>query len=190
VRLIAEYWILVQLIALIYGADFHILEPRGVPFGHEDYDINILMRLFQFFGPFPPRYRELIEGNEEINMIIQYLFEKIPQSEMKPFSQVSNREVSRQDKEFICKMMKMDPRERPTAKELLQDDWFKEKLGDEFQVELSSNCVHSADVTPWSPGFVFSWVEATRAWGVQKSVERFGDGSRKTSQLPWSQNLL
>jgi hypothetical protein len=106
------------------------------------------MRLYQFFGPFPPKYRELIEGNEEINMIIQYLFEKIPQSEMKPFSQVSNREVLRQDKEFICKMMKMDPRERPTAKELLQDDWFKEKLGDEFQVELSSNCVHSADVTP------------------------------------------
>ena len=53
-------------------------------------------------------------------------------------------------------MMKMDPRERPTAKELLQDDWFKEKLGDEFQVELSSNCVHSADVTPSPPGFVFS----------------------------------
>jgi serine/threonine protein kinase len=110
--------------------------------------MNILMRLYQFFGPFPPKYRELIEENEDINMIIQYLFEKIPQSEMKPFSQVSNREVSRQDKEFICKMMKMDPRERPTAKELLQDDWFKEKLGDEFQVELSSNCVHSADVTP------------------------------------------
>jgi len=65
-------------------------------------------------------------------MIIQYLFEKIPQSEMKPFIQVSNREVPRKDREFICKMMKMDPRERPTAKELLQDDWFKEKLGDEF----------------------------------------------------------
>ena len=81
-------------------------------------------------------------------MIIQYLFDKIPRSEMKPFNQISKREVSRQDKEFICKMMKIDPRERPTAKELLQDDWFKEKLGDEFQVELSSNGVHSADVTP------------------------------------------
>jgi serine/threonine protein kinase len=104
------------------------------------------MRQFQFFGPFLPRYRELIEGNEEIDMIIQYLFEKVPQSERKPFSQVSDREVSRQDKEFICKMMKMDPRERPTAKELLQDDWFKEKLGDEFQVEPSSNRVHGANV--------------------------------------------
>jgi hypothetical protein len=91
------------------------------------------MRQFQFFRPFPPRYQELIEGNEEIGMVIQYLFEKVPQSEMKPFGRLSNREVSGQDKEFICKMMKMDARERPTAKELLQDDWFKEKLVPSFK---------------------------------------------------------
>jgi hypothetical protein len=54
-------------------------------------------------------------------MVIQHLFEKVSQSEMRPFGQVSNREVSRQDKEFICKMMRIDPRKRPTARELLRD---------------------------------------------------------------------
>ena len=117
-----------QLIALIYGGDFHILAPRDVPFGHEDYEISILTQQFKHFGPVPPKYRELIEGNQEIDMIIQYLFEKVPRSEMKPFSLVSEKEVLGRDKEFICKIMKMDPRERPTAKELLQDDWFREEV--------------------------------------------------------------
>jgi len=94
-RLVAKYWILVRLVTLIYGVNFYMLAPRGVSFGHEDYEINILMRQFQFFGSFPQSYRELIEGNEEIEMIIQYLAEKAPQSEMKPLARSSK--ARRQD---------------------------------------------------------------------------------------------
>jgi len=47
---------------------------------------------------------------------------------MTPFRFVTEREVSKEDKEFILKIMKMDWRDRPTAKELLQDEWFE---GDE-----------------------------------------------------------
>jgi len=72
-------------------AAFHNLAPRDVPFRHEDYEISILIQQFKNFGPFPPKYRELIEGNQEIDMIIQYLFEKVPRSEMTHFSLVSER---------------------------------------------------------------------------------------------------
>jgi len=47
---------------------------------------------------------------------------------MTPFALVTEREVSREDKEFICKIMKMDPRDRPTAEELLEDAWFKDDV--------------------------------------------------------------
>jgi len=117
-----------QLIALIYGGNFHILAPPGISFGHEDYELNILMQQYKFFGPFPSKYQELIQGNTNIDLIIQYLVNNVPQSKMMPFSQVSEREVLREDKEFICRIMKMDPRERPTAKELLQDSWFKKEV--------------------------------------------------------------
>lgn len=43
----------------------------------------------------------------------------------------TEREVCVRDKEFIGKIMKMDWRDRPRAKELLEDDWFKEG-GEEY----------------------------------------------------------
>jgi serine/threonine protein kinase len=95
--------------------------------GHDEYEFNILIKQYKFFGPFPPKYAELLQGNKNIDIIIEYLFNSIPKSEMTPFSQVTEREVSKRDKEFICRIMKMDPRDRPTASELLQDDWFEEE---------------------------------------------------------------
>ena len=43
----------------------------------------------------------------------------------KPFHLVRDKELSEDDKTFILKIMKLDPRERPTAKQLLQDEWFR-----------------------------------------------------------------
>lgn len=47
-----------------------------------------------------------------------------PPESMTHFSRVVEREVIKEDKEFILKIMKMDWRDRPTAKELLADEWF------------------------------------------------------------------
>ncbi|KAE9972306.1 hypothetical protein EG328_005085 [Venturia inaequalis] len=118
----------VCLITLIYGAGFDIFTPREVRFGDEAYEINILMQQFKYFGPFRPKFAELFEGGgaeEELTAVIQYVFDNVPVSERRPFSQVRACEVSREDREFVCKIMKLDPRDRPTAKELLQDKWFE-----------------------------------------------------------------
>ena len=42
----------------------------------------------------------------------------------KPFSLVEDKEVTQEDKDFICRTMQLDPRDRPTADELLADRWF------------------------------------------------------------------
>ncbi len=42
-----------------------------------------------------------------------------------PFCKSEDEELARPDRDFIAKMMKLDPRDRPTAKEFLQDAWFK-----------------------------------------------------------------
>jgi serine/threonine protein kinase len=40
------------------------------------------------------------------------------------FSRISEREISTEDKEFVLRIMKLDPRDRPSAEELLEDKWF------------------------------------------------------------------
>ena len=41
-----------------------------------------------------------------------------------PFARISEREVSKEDKKFILRIMKLDPRDRPSAQQLLDDEWF------------------------------------------------------------------
>jgi serine/threonine protein kinase len=55
----------------------------------------------------------------------------VPHREMKPFEYITDREIIKEDKALLLKIMKLDPRDRPTAKELLQDEW--------FQVESATN---------------------------------------------------
>ncbi|RWA07302.1 hypothetical protein EKO27_g7801 [Xylaria grammica] len=63
--------------------------------------------------------------NDEILMSIVYLMEMIPQDTMTSFRFVTEREVAKEDKDFVLKIMQMDWRDRPTAEELLRDEWFR-----------------------------------------------------------------
>lgn len=51
----------------------------------------------------------------------------VPPDKLTPFRYLSEREICRADKQFVLKIMKLDPRDRPTANQLLQDEWFSEK---------------------------------------------------------------
>lgn len=104
--------------------------PREISLDDDDdaYELHILMQHFKYFGPFLPKFSELFGGGEaekELDMVIQYVFDNVPESERKPFSLVSASEVSREDRDFVCKIMKLDPRDSPTARELLHNKWFE-----------------------------------------------------------------
>lgn len=81
------------------------------------------MKQHQFFGPFPLSYKDL--ADDETLAILTHVMHGVPKEKMKPFGRITEREISKEDKTFLLKIMKLDPRDRPTAKELLQDEWFK-----------------------------------------------------------------
>lgn len=113
------------LISLIYGGDFNLFRPKTSRYGDEDYAVEIVKQQFRYFGPFPLTIREIV--SEETLTSILYLMHMIPPESMTPFSTVTEHEVSQEDKQFILKIMQMDWRDRPTARLLLQDDWFQKE---------------------------------------------------------------
>ncbi|EXJ84125.1 STE protein kinase [Capronia epimyces CBS 606.96] len=91
-----------------------------------EYELQILIQQSKYFGPFPPKYVDLVRSDEIAMATIAYVLDTV--ESLTPFNMTTEREVSKADKEFICKIMKIDPRDRPTAKELLLDPWFEPGL--------------------------------------------------------------
>ena len=85
---------------------------------------------FKYFGPFPAKIAEI--ADPETVQSIMIVKENIPKADATPFSWTTKREVSKRDNIFISKIMKLDWRDRPSAKELLEDEWWN----DELDVEL------------------------------------------------------
>jgi len=66
-------------------------------------------------------------ANLDTAQVLIYLMQQIPSEEPTPFSRISTGEVSQRDNLFISKMMTFDWRERATAKELLDDEWWEDE---------------------------------------------------------------
>lgn len=60
---------------------------------------------------------------DAINLII-HAMETTPAEKPKPFHLVTEREIAKEDNVFLQNIMKLDARDRPTAKETLEDAWF------------------------------------------------------------------
>ncbi|RHZ55402.1 uncharacterized protein CDV56_102278 [Aspergillus thermomutatus] len=113
-----------MLISLIYGGDFNLFDPTTVPYGHEEYSLEVLKQQFRYFGPWPGKYEEV--ASPETVHAIMWIMQEIPKSETTPFSMITEKEVCKKDREFIMGIMKMDWRDRPTPKDLLGHKWFNE----------------------------------------------------------------
>ncbi|KAJ5735151.1 kinase-like protein [Penicillium malachiteum] len=109
------------LISLLYGEGFHIFKP-DVPVDHEDYDLKILMKHHQCFGPFPASYDEI--ANLERRAVLIWVMQNCHPNTMRPFRLTTSQEICNEEKESVLKVMKFDPRDRHSAKELLEDSWF------------------------------------------------------------------
>ena len=116
----------VKLISLIWGENWHIFKPRNVDPTDSTYAVEVLRRQDQFFGPFPLSYTSLADDDRlDTLTIITESVEK-----RTPFEMASSREIAKEDRKFICKLMQLDPRDRPSAKALLQDEWLTECTAD------------------------------------------------------------
>lgn len=89
------------------------------------YDTKIVVRQHQWFGPFLISYKEM--ADEDTPEAIIGIMSAVPPDKLKLFQYLSEREITNADKAFVLRIMKLDPRDRPTARELLQDEWCTER---------------------------------------------------------------
>lgn len=99
----------------------------------ETYPLHVLIKQANFFGPFPLSYQEIAD-DERLNILTIVMNYVKENEKRKPFSMAEDPELTKEDRGFICKIMKLDPRDRPTAEELLEDEWFNFTSDGHFHV--------------------------------------------------------
>lgn len=88
-----------------------------------EFPVHVLIQQARYFGPFPLTYETYLDEEEEKILAAIHIYIE-EQGMRKPFAQVEDEEITSEDKEFLCGIMQTDPRNRPTAKELLKHHWF------------------------------------------------------------------
>ncbi|KAJ0164685.1 hypothetical protein CTA2_455 [Colletotrichum tanaceti] len=124
------------ILSLLYGGGYHLFDPQieGVHSEDDACKLTVLRRMHRFFGPYPQSYNDF--NDPDTITIINHINGQGPPP--KPFTVVTPREIPPADKEFLLKIMKLDPRDRPTAEDLLADEWFTEESHD-TRVPLPEN---------------------------------------------------
>lgn len=109
--------------SLICGRGFHIFKPVNVLADDAEFPVHVLAQQARYFGPFPLSYKTFLDEEQErvLAAIHIYIEER---GVRKPFSLVEDEELTSEDKAFLCDIMQLDRRDRPTAKALLEHDWF------------------------------------------------------------------
>ncbi|KJX94470.1 hypothetical protein TI39_contig4189g00010 [Zymoseptoria brevis] len=111
------------LISLIWGRNFHIFKPRVISADDEEFLVHVLIQQARYFGPFPLSYEMWLDKEQQ--QVLAAVHIHIEEQDMrKPFLQAEDEEMTLEDRDFLCGIMKLDPRDRPTAQELLKSDWF------------------------------------------------------------------
>jgi serine/threonine protein kinase len=111
-----------KLISIIYGRGFTIFDPN-VPVDSKDFHAKILQKHYSLLGPFPLSYQDIADDGRLD--LLGTIMAQTPPEAISPFSWTTPAEVSEEDMTFILRIMKHDPRDRPTAQELLEDEWFQ-----------------------------------------------------------------
>ncbi|KAE9969015.1 hypothetical protein EG328_007130 [Venturia inaequalis] len=115
-----DIWSFGALVISLFFGNYHIFSPR-VSVDDPEHDRIVLERIHMFFGPFPLTYKTLADS-KTLNYLAE-IMNNVPQR--KPFGMIKDKEFEPEDKTFLLEIMKLDPRDRPTVKELLLHKWFE-----------------------------------------------------------------
>lgn len=110
------------MLSFVFGGGYYLFNPKieKVDPGSDAYEFTVFKRIYRFFDPYLQFYEDF--KDEDTIAIINFINGLGPPP--KPFYRVGPREVPPADMEFLLKIMKLDPRNRLTAEELLADAWF------------------------------------------------------------------
>lgn len=93
----------------------HVLEP-----GDELFSLAVLVLQNKYFGPFPEKFFQLLD--DEGAAVLRYVLGQCGE-ETQLFAKTDPGTINSEDKEFILYLMKPDPRDRPSATEVLMHPW-------------------------------------------------------------------
>ncbi|KAI1123823.1 serine/threonine protein kinase [Nemania abortiva] len=113
------------ILNLVHGNGYNYFDPRweGIELGDQEFKYTILKRMYDLVGPFPQSMAEIV--SPKVFGILQFYNEEGPPQ--RPLQQWRENSIPTADKEFIGRILKLDPRDRPTVEEILQDEWFTEE---------------------------------------------------------------
>ena len=99
-----------------------MFSPHEVDEKDEIYYAMIIMLQCAYSGPFPPKFLELsdfvtIDNLERIEGLV------VQKGGRRKYRNILAANMSKEAVDFVSKVMKLDPRDRPTAQELLKDQW-------------------------------------------------------------------
>jgi serine/threonine protein kinase len=104
------------------GRDFLIFKPNEVTIDDNNYPTYVLLKQLNYFGPPEENYVEIAD-EDRLSTLTDLMNFSIENKRRTPFHMIQWPEISEVDMQFLLKIMKFDPRNRPTARELLQDPW-------------------------------------------------------------------
>jgi serine/threonine protein kinase len=96
--------------------------PCGLEPEDELFPLAVIMLQNKCFGPFPEKFSELLD--DESLAVLRYASDQCG-DEIDLFSMGDSGKIDPEDKDFICYLMKPDPRDRPSAVEALSHPWLK-----------------------------------------------------------------
>ncbi|THV43787.1 hypothetical protein BGAL_0925g00020 [Botrytis galanthina] len=113
-----------SILMLIYG-DHYPFNPRngGAEVDDDEYDFGVLMKHHQYLGPFPISFGEIADEGTQNAIVLA--MKAVPLEKMKPLPMITQKEIPKVDNIFLQKILKLDPRDRPTAKQILEDEWWE-----------------------------------------------------------------
>lgn len=157
--------------SLIHGHAFDIFQPHIWGTSDPSYSQRLLQRQNAYFGPFPASYAGIADArtmryiaeimqnkpvafpetlHPETKRVVALSMDKHPVP--KHYSLATTfPDICAVDREFILRIIKMDPRERPTAQELLQDVWFdQDEQSGSLEDEIDLGYSYGIKVEPGS----------------------------------------
>jgi len=110
-----------------YGSHFNLCVPQNpeAEKDRENLPLHVLLRQLYWFGPFPNKTVEI--ADEEITKTLAALKRNNLPAQQGMFKIIPETELSKKDNEFIRRIMKLDWRDRPSARDLLEDEWWKDE---------------------------------------------------------------
>ncbi|CCF43175.1 serine/threonine protein kinase, partial [Colletotrichum higginsianum] len=108
------------ILSLVHGGGYHHFDPgwEGIKPDDQDYELTVLKRMYHSVGPFPPSIADIVDA--DTFEVVHFLNRQGPPQ--RPLQRWATEQLPQADSQFMRRILKLDPRDRPTVEQILQDE--------------------------------------------------------------------